>query len=273
VHLKETPIFHDSQFLIPLSAIERPLDQVFYSSYKLPVREQTHIIDTIVIDPGHGGKDPGAIGITGLREKDVNLDISKLLKRRLQAEGINVILTRSCDKFLSLWQRAHIANEEKADFFISIHANASRSRQASGFEVYYLSEACDDSARAVQASENAALDFETDFKIKTSDQLKATLWDIIYTENRVESIELAQSLVNSMDNAKISRNRGVKSALFYVLKGTRIPSVLIEVGFISNRYEETKLKKSSYRQEIADCIAEGILNYKKRYELTDGFTN
>ena len=271
--VENPPLFYKGGFFIPFSLVEDKLDGIFYCQYLLPYRKPIYQIDTIVIDPGHGGKDPGAIGKNGLYEKEVVLDISKRLKRNLEEHGIRVILTRDSDKFVSLWKRADIANKNKADFFISIHANASRYRQPSGFEVYYLSEACDDNARAVQAAENASLDLETGFTVKPSNHLKATLWDIINTENRVESIELATVLCESMEEVLGSRNRGVKSALFYVLKGVRAPAVLVEVAFISNKQEESKLRSASYRQRIADALATGILRYKRRYELTEGFTN
>lgn len=231
-------------------------------------------ISRIVLDAGHGGKDPGAIGQYGLREKDVTLDIVKRLKKHLVSCGIKTVLTRSDDRFISLWKRADIANREKANFFISIHANAARSKSAKGFEVYYLSEAVDDNARAVAASENAALKYEDSSfgNKKPSSTLEATLRDIEYTENRVESIELAKHIVDSAHSRLRTKNRGVKAARFYVLKGAKMPSVLVEVGFISNRQEAKKLKDKSYRERVAKAIASGIINYKNEYEAAEGFT-
>lgn len=228
-------------------------------------------IRTIVVDPGHGGKDPGAIGVGRLKEKDVVLDISKRFKKRLERAGLKVILTRDRDVFLSLKQRARIANTKEADFFISIHANAFRKSRAAGFEVYYLSEAIDDSARAVAAAENAVLKFEQseDF----SKPLRATLWDILYTEHRTESIELARSICKAVERKGLSRNnRGVKGANFCVLRSTKMPAVLVEVGFISNPLEASRLKLRSYRQKLAEAIAEGVLSYKRSYEASNGFT-
>ncbi len=231
-------------------------------------------ISKIVIDPGHGGKDPGAVGRYGLMEKDVVLDISKRLKRKLEARGIKVLLTRNTDRFISLGRRPAIANKNEADFFISIHANASRYRKAKGFEVYYLSDAVDDSARALAAAENASLKFEDKSFDNTNNSrnLDATLWDIIYTENRAESIELAKYLCKEAKRKLWVRDRGVKGARFFVLKGARMPAVLVEVGFISNTKEESKLKDPKYRQRIAESLKRGILAYKKEYEATDGFT-
>jgi len=231
-------------------------------------------IAKIVVDPGHGGKDPGAIGKLGLREKYVVLDVAKRLKAYLENACIEAQLTRSDDRFISLWKRADIANKSGADFFISIHANAARSRYAKGFEVYYLSEAIDDDARAIAAAENASLKYEnSSFGNRApSNSLEATLWDIENTENRVESIELAESIATTAYNKLGVKNRGVKSARFYVLKGARVPSVLIEIGFVSNYAEAKLLKTGKYREELARAIADGIIAYKREYETTEGFT-
>jgi N-acetylmuramoyl-L-alanine amidase len=231
-------------------------------------------IANIVVDAGHGGKDPGAIGKLGVREKYITLDIAKRLKSHLQKACIKAVLTRNDDRFISLWQRAHIANKLKADFFISIHANAARSSMAKGFEVFYLSEAVDDNARAIAAAENASLKYEDSSfgNRKTSDSLEATLWDLENTENRRESIELAKSIISATCKRLRMKDRGVKGAKFYVLKGAQMPSVLIEVGFISNTDEARKLKDAEYREKIAKAISDGIVDYKKRYESTEAFT-
>ena len=233
---------------------------------------QKYVIRKIIIDAGHGGKDPGAISRRGLREKDVVLDIAKRVKEELNGSGIDIILTRDRDKFVSLYKRAQIANDNDADFFVSIHANANRSRSLKGFEVYYLSSAVDDVARAVEAAENEFLKFDdSSFYFRNTD-LEATLWDLVYTENREESVELAKYITKAVDDSTSIRNRGIKSARFYVLKGVRMPSVLIEVGYLTNSVEEAALRRSSYRQALASAIARGILNYKRVYESTDGFT-
>ena len=237
-----------------------------------PPVTQKYLVRTVVIDPGHGGSDPGAIGRTGLKEKDIVLDISKRVKKQLNENGVDVVLTRDRDRFIPLEKRAQIANERDVDFFVSIHANAARLKGARGFEVYYLSNAIDDNARAVEAAENSFLKFEDSSFQRRNTDLEATIWDLVYTENREESIELAKYIAKAVDASTSLHNRGVKSARFYVLKGVQMPAVLIEVGFISNPVEEKNLKDFSYRQAVASAIVKGILNYKNVYESTDGFT-
>jgi N-acetylmuramoyl-L-alanine amidase len=230
-------------------------------------------IKTIVIDAGHGGKDPGAIGRRlGIRERDLALSIAKKLKRTLEDNGIRVIMTRDTDEFISLPERVRIANSSGADLFVSVHINASRSRSMNGFECYYLSEATNDNARALEAFENATLQTGEGTVVEHSSSLDKTLWDMKLTENRRESAQLAGDICSAVDNSLVTRNRGVKTARFYVVKFTRIPSVLVEVGYLSNKFDELKLKDGGYADRIADVIAKGILAYKSKYERTEGFT-
>jgi len=272
---------YKSSIMLPKDFSESILRRIFVKKRAItPKREKfvksesAYTIRKIVIDPGHGGKDPGAIGRLSLREKDITLDISKRLKRYLEDSGIDVYLTRSDDRFVSLWRRADIANKRGADFFVSIHANAANSRRAKGFEVFYLSEAVDDNARAIAAAENAFLKYEDSSfgYTKPSDNLEATLWDIRYSENRRESIELSKCITRAACEQLKAKDRGEKGARFYVLKGAEMPSVLIEVGFISNTQEARKLKDSFYREKVAKAIASGIINYKNKYETEEGFT-
>ncbi len=230
-------------------------------------------IKSIVIDAGHGGKDPGAIGRRlGIKERDLTLSVARKLKRILEDNGIRVIMTRDSDEFISLPNRAKIANSSGADLFVSIHINASRSRSMNGFECYYLSEATNDNARALEAFENATLNTDEGTVVEHSSSLDKTLWDMKLTENRRESAELAGNICSAVDNSLVTRNRGVKTARFYVIKFTRIPSVLVEVGYLSNKFEELKLKDDNYIDRMADVIAKGILSYKNKYEKTEGFT-
>ncbi len=215
----------------------------------------------ITVDAGHGGHDPGAFGRTGLKEKTITLDIARRLADLLRKDGFQVVMTRNDDRFIPLPGRSSIANRAGADLFISVHANASRSRSADGFEAYYLSEATDDHARAIEAAENATLPEEWGEAVPSQSQ--AILWDLLYTENRVESSELASHICRGMTGNKMaSKCRGIKTARFAVLKGARMPSVLVEVGFITHPKEESYLRSPEYRQRIAEGIRRGVVAFR-----------
>jgi len=276
-NLEKPPLFYKGTVVVPISFTERTIDKLFKEWTGVgieasPELKRKYTIGTIVIDPGHGGKDPGAVGKYGLKEKNIVLDISKLLAKELKDSNIKVVLTRDRDKFIPLSKRAAVANNVDADFFVSIHANAFRSRRIKGFEVYRLSEATDDSARALAVAENASLKYEEESFARHTRQLDATVWSLELDENRRESKGLADSICKAVSKKLAVRNRGVKSANFYVLRGARMPAVLVEVGFISNAKEASSLNSSYYRKKLAQSLAQGILDYKREYERTDGFT-
>ena len=254
--------FYGGALLIPESFVRRSLDPFFKEEYieRKPFPAALAPIKSIIIDPGHGGKEPGAVGRGGLKEKDVVLDIAKRLKRKLSAAGINVILTRESDSSVSLSERAKVANSKNADFFISIHANASRSAWVNGIEIFYLSEDIDDDARSVKAAQNYKLNIEERYYGKDTE---AILWSLILSDNRVESKQLAEQVCKTLSKNLRQTNRGTKPARFYVLTAN-IPAILVEVGFISNRSEEKRLGTSSYRDEIAQAVAEGIIQYNRQ---------
>ena len=231
-------------------------------------------IKTIVLDPGHGGKDAGAVGRRlRIREKDLNLRVAMRVKSILEENGIRVIMTRDDNTFIPLPERARIANKSGADLFVSLHINASRSKNMNGFECYYLSEALDDNSRALEARENASLKLgDGADAINDSKNVSTTLWDMTLTENRAESVELARSICGAVENSGGIENRGIKSARFYVLKYSRIPAVLVEMGYISNRVEEAKLKDPQFLERLTNAVASGILRYKNEFEKTEGFT-
>ncbi|MEW6001878.1 MAG: N-acetylmuramoyl-L-alanine amidase [Nitrospirota bacterium] len=221
----------------------------------------------IVIDPGHGGHDPGAIGPKGLREKDVVLDIALKLKKIFSANPLNeVFLTRETDIFIPLEERTAIANKKGADLFISIHANASPRRKAKGIETYLLNWTNDEEAMRVAARENSISLKKMKELNSQMDVLEIIKSDLMRENKRDESIKLAHyiqtSLISTL-NSKIENRTdlGVKQALFYVLFGAKMPSVLVEVSFISNYEEERLLSSESYRSHIAEAIAEGLNNY------------
>lgn len=255
-YLKAPVELREGALAVPYKFKEEILDK-WAAKAPLPVLK----IKKIVIDPGHGGNDPGTIGSSGLREKHVNLDIARRIAALLREKGIEPILTRDHDDFISLSRRAEIANNAKPDLFISIHANANRVKSLNGLEVYYISPYIDDAARAFNTAQDAAPELEGIYLAAQTQDLKAILWDLIHTYNRALSMQLAQAICKSADHDLDTRIIGVKNANFQVLRNTRMPAVLIEVGFLSNAKEERLLKNNYYRQKIAENITEGILNY------------
>jgi len=224
-------------------------------------------IRTVVIDPGHGGKDPGAIGPRGTKEKDVVLKIAhKLAKELHQSLRTRVILTRYHDIFLTLADRTAIANREKADLFISIHCNASLKPHSKGFEVYFLSdEASDEEAEAVANMENAVIALEN--KREKGNEFSSILWSLAMNQFMNESSELCSLVVSQVEkDLAIANNRGVKQAGFRVLRGTKMPAILLELGFISNRSEERELCSSKFQKRLVESICSGVKEYKEWVE-------
>jgi len=224
-------------------------------------------IKTIVIDPGHGGKDPGAIGPGGTKEKDVVLKIAHKLAKELHKNlKTRVILTRYHDIFLPLADRTAIANREKADLFISVHCNASLKSHTEGFEIYFLSEeASDEEAQAVANMENAVMALEE--KKEKGNELSSILWSLAMNEFMNESSELCSLICFEVDNSlRVVGNRGVKQAGFSVLKGAKMPAVLVEAAFISNESGERKLRSSKFQSELAESICAGVTKYKEWVE-------
>ncbi len=236
-------------------------------------------ISVIVIDPGHGGKDPGAIGQKGLREKDVvlkvGLKVRKILKEKLKNKNIQIVMTRNKDIFIPLKKRAEIANsyvnKNRAGIFISIHANASIRKKSHGIETFVLSPvASDDEARAVAAMENGIIDSGNKKKVDTVSRILSQMLSYEYIR---ESIELAKFVNNGYRKHLPGKTeiRGIKKALFYVLEGSFMPAILTEIGFVTNRKEEKLLRTDTYQTYIARAIADGIIKFIKWYESNNGF--
>ncbi|NPA39038.1 MAG: LysM peptidoglycan-binding domain-containing protein [Thermodesulfobacteria bacterium] len=217
-------------------------------------------IKTIVIDPGHGGKDSGAIGPDGLKEKDVVLKIAKMVKKLLEKRfHVRVILTRNRDKFVPLVQRPAIANSKKADLFISIHVNASPDKHARGIETYYLNFTTDPEAMRVAALENAVSNKGLS---DLQSLVKAILANTKLSESRFLAEKIQHALVKTLSKVYPDTvDRGVKYAPFLVLVGTRMPAVLVEVSFITNPIEEKRLHSQKYLKLIAEGIVQGISDY------------
>jgi len=218
-------------------------------------------IGRIVIDAGHGGHDTGTIGPTGLMEKDLCLDVAlrlgKIIAQRLPSA--EVVFTRSDDTFIPLEERTHIANEARADMFISIHANSSRDPEARGIETYYLNLKGSAEAMEVAARENATDD-------QGIHELQDLVKQIARTEKIDESKEFAADVQDSLSKrvqkaAKPVKNRGVRKAPFVVLIGADMPSILTEISFLSNPADERMLKQPEHRQRVAEGIYQGVASY------------
>ena len=222
-------------------------------------------VSRVVIDAGHGGHDPGAMG-KGVNEAELVLDVALRLETLLQNEGVEVVLTRRTDEFVQLQERTAIANREGADLFLSIHANASSNSQARGIETYFLNFANTMSAAAVAARENAA-----------SGQAMGALPDIVKSialNNKLdESRDFAAQVHRSMLERLRPANRtvkdlGVKQAPFVVLIGAAMPSVLAEISFVTNTQEARLLKTGGYRQRIAEALFNAIRKYQGSLRTT-----
>jgi N-acetylmuramoyl-L-alanine amidase len=226
-------------------------------------------VQTVMIDPGHGGRDPGAVRYVrsggkrriSLLEKDVTVRMAKVLGEKLKARGYRVLYTRDTDKYVSLEDRAVTANIKGADLFISLHANANRSSKVHGFETYYLGKARNDVVLRLAAKENNVA------PAKISDTQKIVM-DLVHSFKIAESRDLAKVVQNNTignlrKHYKSVRDNGARSAPFFVLIGAKMPAILIEIGYTSNAMEAKRLKSEAYLNRVADGIVEGIEAYKQ----------
>jgi len=248
--------------LTPVAKLEPPTPPKPTHDGQIPLTRALGLkISRIVIDAGHGGKDTGTIGPHGLMEKDLCLDVALRLGREIEEKlpGAQVIYTRKDDTFVPLEERTAIANQAKADLFISIHANSSHDRDARGVETYYLSFASSEEATEVAARENA-------LSQESLHDLQTLIQKIARNDKIEESKELAGDIQDSLTRrlqlvSLNERNRGVKKAPFVVLIGANMPSVLAEISFLSNPYDERLLQKPQQRDRIADGLYRGISTY------------
>ena len=231
-------------------------------------RATTTPLRVMVLDAGHGGHDPGAMGPTGLMEKELVLDVTKRAARLVEQRlGIKILLSRDGDHFVPLRDRTSFANRAQADVFVSIHANAHREVASEGVETYFLSsEATDNAARQVAALENSVVQLEKPTARGRADVVKTILWDLAQSEFQEESSRLAEVVQDSMTKSLRIPSRGVKQAGFYVLGGAAMPAILIEIGFVTNPKEERKLRDSRYRDDIARAIAAALAEYKRAWD-------
>jgi N-acetylmuramoyl-L-alanine amidase len=217
----------------------------------------------VVIDPGHGGKDPGAIRGRNLREKDIVLRVARALRERLRGEGLEVLLTRESDRYLTLEERTEFANRKGADLFVSIHANASRKRSSNGVETYLLDTRYDRQTARVAARENGTT-------VEALDDLQKILASLRLGYNERFAARLAfhlhRSLVRRLkESYRGTLDLGVKRGPFLVLFAAQMPAVLAEIGFMSNRAEANRMSTKPFARVAADGIAKGILAYRDEH--------
>ncbi len=225
-------------------------------------REFGLIAKTIVIDPGHGGQDPGAVGSGTLQEKSIVLNISEKLRQILMSRGYTVLMTRENNRFISLKDRTKFATRHKADLFLSIHANGSKSPQTEGIETYYLNvSSTDEISEQIAARENA----NSGYSIQ---ELESLLKGLIQESKSEDSKRLATEVQHRLVQATGAVDRGVKYARFVVLIGTNVPSILVEAGFVSNPTEARKLATPAYQHKIATAIAEGVDSFLQKTSET-----
>ena len=241
--------------------LRTPLGKV--DEYIEDVKERWRL-DTVVLDAGHGGKDPGSQGKYGTKEKDVVLDITKRVGRLLEKNaGIKVVYTRDEDVWVPIIDRTKMANDANGKLFVSVHANSNKNRKIQGFETYLLRPGKSEDAIEVASRENAVIKLEEktgQYDNLTGENLiMATMAQSMFMK---ESEDLAAIIQMELDKRLNTPNRGVKQAGFYVLIGASMPNVLVEVGFISNPAEEKKLKQAVHKQRIAESIYEGIKHFK-----------
>jgi N-acetylmuramoyl-L-alanine amidase len=230
-------------------------------------------VRTVVIDPGHGGEEVGAKGPAGTLEKDVTLSIARRLRAAIaNSLGLQAFLTRDRDEEIALDERAAVANNYKADLFVSIHANASRSLGAKGSEVYFLTyHAADDEGRRMAALEGGA--FTPGTPAPASGDLALILWDMAQAEHLEESSALASRIQEELAEVTGSQGRGVKQAPFRVLVGAAMPAVLVEVAFISNAEEERLLVSDAYQAKVVAALVRGISRYQQQHRADLGGTH
>lgn len=259
IRLERKVCLSDGAVMVPESALEylmpAPTPAPEPAVVSRPIR--------IVIDAGHGGHDFGAIS-RGLAEKRVVLEVARGVWQELEKAGFRVRMTRKGDEFIPLEGRVRVAGDDDADFFVSIHANASLSKSLKGFETYYLSEKADDEFLAQNRAGHEPFRSETAKFDLRNNELKAVVWDLKQEDNRRRSVNLAETIGRSVERSVSISNRRFRSAEFFVLKWTDCPAVLVEMGYLTNDEDEKNLKQPSYRRQMAHAIAEGIIQYAGR---------
>lgn len=230
------------------------------------------LLDVVVIDPGHGGKDPGAIGVYGTYEKDITIAVAKKLKSLIESQGIKVVMTRDSDEFVELYKRGQIANSNGGKLFISLHCNSMpyKPHSASGFEVYILRPGKTEDAIRIAERENAVIKLEENYEerykhLTDESYILTAMAHNVYVKSSERFAEILNNEAKKTLDIKVN---GVSQAGFYVLVGASMPSVLIEMGYLSNPEEEKYLRSEIGQWKIARIIFNAVKKFKKEYEAT-----
>ncbi len=262
IYLSSATRIEQSAIIVPIDFKTKIIDRLTPVIYKHhAVTYAAHPLREVIIDPGHGGKDPGAIGRVGTREKDIVLDVSRRIKRLLEKDGIKVRMTRNRDEFITLQGRTEMACRSKADLFVSIHANSSPVKAVSGMEIYSLRDLDYSERNEAQRKANTDLMFRHLLMDRKDHDLQNIVSDLLYSYKQAEGSYLAGYISEQVPEISRIKSRGSKVARFYVLRNTMIPAVLVEIGYVTNPQEERQLRQSVYRQKIAGALAETISSY------------
>jgi N-acetylmuramoyl-L-alanine amidase len=254
-----------NEILISLPTLEQLSTEVLRN---LETERRKWLIDTIVLDAGHGGHDPGAISPNGIREKDVTLAIAKRVKRLLEKNmEVRIVMTRDSDRFVPLKDRTQMANNEQGKLFISIHCNSNLSRRVDGTTTYFLGPARTEEALEVARRENSVIRYEADSSAYAGLGAESFILTAMAQNafNR-ESEALGAIIQDELSGTIKLPNRGVKQAGYYVLVGASMPNILIETAFLSNPREEKLLNDAGFQQDVAEAIFNGIKKFKEKYE-------
>ncbi len=261
VILSEPVVRRDNMIVVPPDFIDKVLGSRLEKPVEIPqVAALTGKCREIMIDAGHGGKDPGARGVAGTVEKDIVFDIANRLRMGLERVGFKVTMTRDTDDFISLQRRTELATGSRADLFVSIHANASKSRKIKGLEIYY-SRKLDHESDLTQRDINQRFMLDH-LKIAGNSPVPGRIIkDMMYSNKLAESAVVADLMIQNTSRSISTPNRGSRPCGFFVVKNTLIPAILFEVGYLTNSTEAKLLKTEDYRQKIADAITESIVEY------------
>jgi N-acetylmuramoyl-L-alanine amidase len=242
------------------------------TSSRLEDVKRKFLLDVIVIDPGHGGKDPGAIGVYGTQEKDITLSVAKKLKALIEKLGVKVVMTRESDEFVELYRRGQIANENGGKLFISLHCNSMpyKPHNASGFEVYILRLGKTEEAIRIAERENAVIKLEENYEeryknLTDESYILTAMAHNVYVKKSERFAEILNEEARRALDVKVN---GVSQAGFYVLVGASMPSVLIEMAYLSNPYDERYLRSETKQWEIARMIFNAVKKFKEEYEAS-----